>query len=78
MYSNINNDFFKTSKFKPIITKYISEDTKNYTKIPLITQYKKPETFEGVYDQENDKVVFDISKGDKSFSIFTIEDITIN
>ena len=39
---------------------------------------KKPETFEGVYDQENDKVVFDISKGDKSFSIFTIEDITLN
>ena len=52
MYSNFNNDFFKTSKFKPIITKYISEDTKNYTKIPLITQYKKPETFEELQKQK--------------------------
>jgi len=54
MYSNFNNDFFKTSKFKPIITKYISEDTKNYTKIPLITQYKKPETFEELQQQNSE------------------------
>ena len=37
-----------------------------------------PEIIEGVYDQENDKVIFEMSKDDKSRSIFNINEIEIN
>ena len=36
------------------------------------------ENLEGVYDEENDKAIFEISKGDKSISIFDINEMTFN
>jgi hypothetical protein len=38
---------------------------------------KKEENVEGIYDQENDKVIFEISKDDKSISIFNINEFEI-
>ncbi len=54
MYSsNRNDNFFKTSKFKPIVTKYISDDTNDFTKITK-TGYKKPETFQELQQQNSE------------------------
>ena len=38
---------------------------------------KKEDNVEGIYDQENDKVIFEISKDDKSISIFNINEFEI-
>lgn len=56
MYSNyVNDNFFKTTKFKPTTTNYISNNTiTNYTKIPSMTEYKKPETFEELQQQNSE------------------------
>lgn len=35
------------------------------------------ESLEGIYDQENDKAIFEISKGDKNVSIFDIMEMEI-
>jgi len=36
------------------------------------------ENIEGIYDLENDKIVFDVSNNDKKISIFNINEITFN
>ena len=58
-------------------------DTKeNKTKlINLNIRYGDDNTvdiFEGIYDAENDKVIFDFTKKDKQISIFEINEITFN
>ena len=53
------------------------QDKKISLKITFNDKKTSPEEFEGVYDQENDKVVFEISKINKSISLFNIEDIAI-
>ena len=38
----------------------------------------KDENIEGIYDSTNDKIVFDLSKDNKTFSVFNISEITFN
>ena len=38
----------------------------------------KDENIEGIYDSTNDKIVFDLSKDNKTVSVFNISEITFN
>ena len=60
---------------------FIIEDNKQNS-ISLNIYYtndkKRIENIEGIYDSNNDKVVFDLNKDNKSISVFNISEITFS
>ena len=65
------NSILETNNKKEKKTKVINLNITYNDKTPS-------EIIEGIYDHENDKVVFEISKDDKSRSIFNINEMVIN
>ena len=65
------NSILETNNKKENKTKVINLNITYNDKTPS-------EIIEGIYDHENDKVVFEISKDDKSRSIFNINEMVIN
>ena len=52
----------------------VNDKEENKTKISLNINYKDQtsDIIEGIYESENEKIIFEISKGNKNISIFNI------
>ena len=60
----------------------MNDNNEQKTKMVMLNiQYSdntKDENIEGIYDSTNDKIVFDLSKDNKTVSVFNISEITFN
>ena len=66
------SEVFKIEDEKDEKTKIIK------SKLTFNNNKNNPENLEGVYDKENDKVIFEISTADKNISIFDIKEMIFN
>ena len=73
-------EFWGLSQINEMKDKNKNENKSKIISLNVIYNDKQYPTgiIEGIYDQENDKAIFEISKGDKNISIFDINEMEFN